>query len=281
MASAPVRILDATVPQLTSLGGIGLAKAKKLHAMIEQKKPGITFNDLAQASDTSIQRWRDWESDGSIIMPLQDLWDYRQFGQTLDGKCKSLEEKNAELSQELQDKTAVVESMQSQHSDFEARLSQQKQDLRIALEAAADQRLTDLQDQYQATVQRYEDTCEKLQSKVDTLLAPANLQHADQVQQIRKDFATEKQQLLDQISQLDDQLNTLESTAANDQSIASDEIRRLQTDNQEMLEDMHAERQGWSVQSDPAEQELRKVTAEQDRLRSELGTERTNWGAER
>ena len=49
MASKPIRILDATIEQLHgTLPGIGPAKARKIFELVEQHKPLVYYEDLAQ-----------------------------------------------------------------------------------------------------------------------------------------------------------------------------------------------------------------------------------------
>ncbi len=139
MSQPPIRILDATIEQLMGLPDIGKARGRKLFEMIHAKKPHISFDDLSQASGLPPTTWRGLSEVGRIIMPLEDLWDFRQHAQSVVPKSpKSPSPDDADAS----DIQQVVTDLQQRHQDdldererlYAARFEKLREDLETQME---------------------------------------------------------------------------------------------------------------------------------------------------
>ncbi len=255
-----IRILDATLEQLEGLPMVGPVRSQKLLDLIEAKRPFIYFDDLARVSDVSVKTWKAWEKDGTIMMPLQDLWDFRQHAsedmKRLEKQFASMQERYDQISQLGDVDQQVANATATIRNDFESRLSHARADFEDKLAEADqafqkqladardgfDQRLANIEQQHLAeladadarlirelaTLQAdHECKVTGLQDGYEKKLEEMRTTYDTEIQEQQASFTKSRQALIDEINRLEDNVRALETNAANDNRALSDELTLL------------------------------------------------------
>ncbi len=254
MASKPIRILDATFEQLHStLPGIGPAKARKVFDLVEQRKPFVYFEDLARVSDLSVAAWKKFEEEGYLIMPIQDLWDFKQHAN--QDNLTRLETELADLQQLHAETCDKLHASQQDIAECRSRCSNE------VIEMDKEMAEKDL-----AFTQERQKLIDNAAQEKAFLLD----EHAAELATLKSKHDTECADLAARISHLQNEVTEGRDVYNRDRIALENRLTAAQNSNQMLLDGFDQERMDLNGKIAHAQAELRSLQTDADEERSQL-----------
>ena len=276
-----------------TLPDIGKARGRKVFDAIQARRPYIYYDCLAQASGVPATTWRRFSEEGLIMMPLDDLWDFRQHAESAtslvpqslqsgvaqDDVDRMLRDLREQHERELENqqgrfadrlielRTGLVKQMDEQREDLMIQMNNQREDLLLQLntvQAAMD----DLESNQSAVF----DSCrEKFENEQKDLVARHQQELSDCKQNCREELETMqrtldgfKTKLCNQLQGWRERLDQSEQDKSDLEAKLSQEMR-FRTGLQDDLEKLKAQH---LVELDEVEARALLLSQELDALNS-------------